>query len=197
MKLYRVFLCFVFLGLLAGAAYSQTDPGIILRSDGSSELVTTPTFGGTFQTMEGDPFLCTSAGDGSNTNCFKNGTGTTFIALHLFFAPTTAPLSCGSNSPDPFFQNCVVADGVMFNGISTTEITFSGLGSTDGCGGVACKGIQNTDDFLLGLVDINGNPDLTDNVTYSAVADIITPEPASALLFVIGMGAIALFLKRA
>ena|ERR1700722_3765200 len=196
MKLYRVFICFVFLGLLAGAAYSQTDdPGIILRGDGASELVTTPTFGGAFQTMTGEPFLCASAGDGSNTNCFQNGTGTTFIALHLFLTPTnpSLPISCGNNSLDPFFQNCFVTP----LGGSITEITFSGLGSSDGCGGVACKGIQNSDHFLLGMVDINGNPDLTDTATYSALADLATPEPASALLFVIGMGAIALFLKRA
>ncbi|MDQ1409746.1 MAG: hypothetical protein QOJ41_1481, partial [Acidobacteriaceae bacterium] len=50
----------------------------------------------------------------------------------------------------------------------------------------------------LGLLNLNGTPDTTDTATYSAVADTIgsTPEPASVLLFVIAMGAIALFLKR-
>jgi hypothetical protein len=208
MKFYRVFLCFVFLGLLAGAAYSQTtDPGVILRGDGASEGVGL-TFSGSFQTTGSDAFQCATTGvdgsptgDGSNTNCFYNNSGFTFTALHLFFAPTTAVLSCGSNSPDPFFQNCFVTDNVTVNGISTTEITFSGLGSNDGCGvEVPCAGIPDGQHFLLGLVDINGNPDTTDSASYSAVADTpttVTPEPASALLFVIGIGAIALFLKRA
>jgi hypothetical protein len=209
MKLYRVFICFVFLGLLAGAAYSQTDPGVILRGDGASEQVG-PTFGGGFQTTNADPFQCatiaadgvTPTGDGSNTNCFESISPVTVIALHLYFAPNPNPLlslGCGNNSPDPYFQNCVATDGVMFNGISTTEITFSGLGSTDACGG-GCPGIQNTNHFLIGLVNADGNSaDLTDNYTYSGVADlaVVTPEPASALLFVIGIGAIALFLKRA
>jgi hypothetical protein len=193
LKSARLFFFLVLLASSAVATFAQTiDPGVILRGDGSSEPVGL-VFAGEFQTPTGAQFACPT--DGTQDNCFSNASGFTFIALHLFFDPTTAPLSCGSNSLDPFFQNCVT-DNVIIDGSPKTEITFSGLGSTEGCGG-PCPGILDGQHFLLGLVDINGNPDTTDNAVYSAVADIPTPEPASALLFVIGIGAIALFLKRA
>jgi len=187
------------LGMVSTAANATaTDPGVILRGDGASEAVG-PIFAGAFQTPAGALFTCPT--EGPSDNCFQNESGFTFSALHLYFAPNPSlSLSCGNNSPDPFFQNCVVADDVTFNGISTTEITFSGLGSSDFCDG-DCQGIKNTDHFLVGLVTADGTtPDTTDSVSYSAVADppiSATPEPASALLFVTGIGAIALFLKRA
>jgi hypothetical protein len=203
MKLYKNLTLMVLFGMtlvlfgMASAANATTiDPGVILRGDGKS-LPVGPTFGGVFQTPAGAPFACPT--DGSSDNCFENASGLTFIALHLYFAPNPSLLiSCGDNSPDPFFQNCFVTDGVIFKGSPTTEITFSGLGSSDACDG-ACQGIKNTDHFLVGLVHTDGTPDTTDNTTYSAVAETpigSTPEPASALLFVIAMGAIALFLKR-
>jgi len=198
------------LGMMSAAANATAtdpgviDPGVILRGDGASEQVG-PAFAGGFQTTNLDAFQCATnkadgspTGDGSNTNCFQNVTGT-FTELHLFLTPTNPLLSisCGDNSLDPFFQNCVVADKIMFNGISTTEITFSGLGSSDACGEGGCQGIQNSDHFLVGLVNMDGTPDTTDNATYSAVADLpATPEPASALLFLSGLGMIASFLKR-
>jgi hypothetical protein len=182
-------------GMASTANATAIDPGIILRGDGKS-LAVGSTFGGVFQTPAGAQFACPT--DGPSDNCFENASGLTFIALHLYFAPNPLLLiSCGDNSSDPFFQNCSTTDHVIFHGSPTTEITFSGLGSTDACDG-ACQGIKNTDHFLVGLVK-DGNPDTTDNTTYSAVADTpigSTPEPASALLFVIAMGAIVLFWKR-
>jgi hypothetical protein len=190
MKLYKYLMLMGLLGIAAAGANAGpigTDPGVILRGDGLSEKVG-QTFNGGFQTTAFDKFRCSSAGDGSNTNCFENITAT-YIALHLFFAPNTLSFGCGDNGPDPFFNSCSA---------SNNEVTFS-CGDYEG----DCGGIPNSKHFLLGLVTMDGGttPDLTDtNITYKAVADLAvgsTPEPASALLFVIAMGAIALFLKRA
>jgi hypothetical protein len=195
MKLYKYLVLMFLLGMVALAANATTiDPGVILRGDGASQPVG-PIFQGAFQTPQGALFACPQ--EGPANNCFQNVSTFTFVALHLFFAAPNPLLSfgCGDNGPDPFFTNCSVSDN---------EITFSGLGSSDGgnnCGDAeSCQGIQNLDHFLIGLVNMDGSPDTTDTATYSAVADLpigSTPEPASALLFVIAMGAIALFLKRA
>jgi hypothetical protein len=201
MRLYKYLTLMFLLGMVSAAANATAiDPGVILHGDGASQLVG-PIFGGGFQTTAVDPFQCATevdgspTGDESNTNCFQNNT-VTFVALHLFFASPNPLLSfgCGDNSHDPFFGHC---------GVSDNEITFSGLGfvdSTNGCGEEGCPGIQNLDHFLIGLVNMDGSADITDTATYSAVAELpigSTPEPASVLLFVIAIGAIALFLKRA
>ena len=168
----------VMLGMASAVDATSIDPGIILRGGGASEQVG-PAFGGAFQTPDGAPFACPAA-DGPSDNCFQNASALTFIALHLFFAPNPSlTISCGNNLVDPFFQNCTVADGVLFNDVLTTEITFSGLGPSEACGVGGCQGIQNGDHFLLGLVNfMDGTPDTTDNTTYSAVADTTgsTPE---------------------
>jgi hypothetical protein len=186
MKLYKYLPLLVLLGMASATNATSVDPGVILRGDGGS-LPVGPTFGGEFQTPTGALFACPT--DGPQNNCFQNVSTFTFVALHLFFDNPLLSYSCGNNGPDPFFTNCSASDN---------EITFSGLGSSDGgnsCGEAeSCQGIQNLDHFLIGI-------DTTDNTTYSAVADLLpvgsTPEPASVLLFVIAMGAIALFLKRA
>lgn len=183
MKLYKYLTLMILLGMASAANATSIDPGVILRGDGKS-LQVGPAFGGEFQTPAGAPFECTS--DGPQNNCFQNASSLTFVALHLFFDNPLLSYSCGDNSQDPFFARCDASDN---------EITFSGLGvvdSTNGCGEGGCQGIQNLDHFEIGI-------DTTDNTTYSAMADTIgsTPEPASALLFVIAMGAIALFFKRA
>jgi hypothetical protein len=204
MRLYRVFLCFVFLGLLAGAVYSQTDPTVGLRGDGASTAIVGTTFFGTFPGADTttpcptDLSGNTNCLDYSNNNLSSPTTNTTFIALHLYFAPTNPSLTytC-DNSLDPFFTSCSVsADG--------NEVTFSGLSSTvllsaavqNSCPGGDCKGIPSGD---VELSHFSLFLESTDKLTFTGVADlaVVTPEPASALLFVIGIGAIALFLKRA
>jgi hypothetical protein len=208
MKLYKNLTLMVLFGMtlvmlgMASAAYATSiDPGVILRGDGASMPVGL-VFAGAFQTPAGAPFACPA--DGPQNNCFQNDSAFTFSALHLYFNNTSLTYSCGDNSLDPFFLNCLVNGAVNFNGSPTIEVTFSGLGFREtgdsalayvppsGCGADGCQGITFFDHFLLGI-------DTTDMTTYEAVADPLvgsTPEPASALLFVIAMGAIALFLKR-
>jgi hypothetical protein len=197
MKLYRVFLCFVFLGLLAGAAYSQTDPTVGLRGDGASTQINGTSFGGTFNNTCADT---TPNPDTPATNCLdyynnnQNSPDNAFVAIDLYLAPTLT-YTC-DNKLDPYFANCNVYNNVTFDGQLTTEVTFSGVGidATGLCGGSgqdACQGILYNDHFSLFL-------DTGDMPTFIGVAEVVTtPEPASALLFVIGIGAIALFLKRA
>jgi hypothetical protein len=194
MKLYKYLTLIVLLGMASAAYATPIDPTIILRGDGGSQPVG-PAFAGGFQTTAADPFRCTSEGDGSNTNCFQNDSAFTFSAIHLFFHNPLLSYSC-DNSQDPFFLSCNVSDN---------EVTFSGIGfdQTGLCGGGdqgPCQGITFFDHFLVGLLNPDGTPDTTDVTTYAATADPLvgsTPEPASVLLFVIAMGAIALFLKRA
>jgi hypothetical protein len=197
MKLYRYLTLMFLLGMVVAAANATaTDPGVILRSDGSSQPVG-PTFAGAFQAMATDPFVCTSAGLGPGDNCFQNVSTFTFVALTLTFHDPLHPLltfGCGANSPDPFFSSCSASGNV---------VTFSGVECVEdsGCGGIPSGVIGGGDvgHFRVGLVNLDGTSDTADtNITYQAVADIgTTPEPASALLFVIGIGVIALFLKRA
>jgi hypothetical protein len=189
MKLYKYLPLLVLLGMASATNATSVDPGVILRGDGNS-LPVGPAFPGGFQTTTADAFQCTSEGDRTNTNCFQNVSTFTFIALHLTFHNPSLSYGCGDNGPDPFFTNCSASDN---------EITFScGEG---GCPGIPSGVIDNeVGHFLIGLVNLDGSPDITDTTTYSAVADLpvgSTPEPASVLLFVIAMGAIALFLKRA
>jgi hypothetical protein len=172
------------------------DPGVILRGDGTS-LPVGPAFGGGFQATATDPFVCTSAGLGPGDNCFQNVSTFTFVALTLTFNDPLHPLltfGCGANSQDPFFSSCSASGNV---------VTFSGVECVEdsGCGGIPSGVIDGGDvgHFRVGLVNMDGTSDTMDtNITYKAVADIgSTPEPASVLLFVIAIGVIALFLKRA
>jgi hypothetical protein len=202
----------VMLGMAAAASATTIDPGVGLRGDGASELVGS-SFGGGFQTTATDAFVCATTGvdgsptgDLSNTNCFQNNT-TTYIALNLVFTnPPSNPsltYSC-DNSLDPFFLYCSGSGNVVTffglgSGVSTDSL--AGYVQTNDCPDGDCQGIQNLNHFLLALENMDGSADLTDTgITYTAVADLAvgsTPEPASVLLFVIAMGAIALFLKRA
>jgi hypothetical protein len=201
MKLYKYLTLMFLLGMVAAAANATTiDPGVILHGDGASMPVGLA-FAGGFQTTAADPFRCTSAGDGSNTNCLQNDSAFTFSALHLFFNNASLSYSCGeNNNQDPFFLNCSASDNeITFSGLGVAQYYYDG-GSGNSCGEGGCQGINFFDHFLVGLVNPDGTPDIKDMTTYEAVADPLvgsTPEPASALLFVIAMGALALFLKRA
>jgi hypothetical protein len=202
----------VMLGMSAAANGTAIDPGVGLRGDGASELVG-QTFGGGFQTTATDAFVCATSkmdgsptGDLSNTNCFQNNTAT-YIALNLVFTnPPSNPsltYSC-DNSLDPFFLYCSGSGNeVTFYGLSgevSTDFLAAYVQPND-CGDGGCQGIQNLNHFLLALENLDGSADVNDTgITYTAVADLAvgsTPEPASVLLFVIAMGAIALFFKRA
>jgi len=196
MKLYKYLTLMFLLGMVAAAANATTiDPGVILHGDGASMPVGLA-FAGAFQTPAGAPFACPT--DGPQNNCFQNDSAFTYSALHFYFNNTSLSYSCGDNGSDPFFLYCNVNGEVPFNGSPTIEVTFYGLGFPEedppnGCGADGCQGITFFDHFLVGI-------DTTDMTTYEAVADPLvgsTPEPASALLFVIAMGAIALFFKRA
>jgi hypothetical protein len=202
MKLHKYLVLMILLGMAAAANATTIDPGVVLHGDGASMPVGLA-FDGAFPTPAGAPFACPQ--EGPANNCFQNDSAFTFSALHLYFNNTALTYSCGDNSLDPFFLYCNVNGEVPFNGSPTIEVTFSGLGhpvtedylaaygQTNGCGADGCQGITFFDHFLVGI-------DTTDMTTYEAVADPLvgsTPEPASALLFVIAMGAIALFFKRA
>jgi len=197
MKLYKYLMLVGLLGIAttgANAGPIGTDPGVILRGDGLSMPITGLTFAGAFPTPTGAPFQCTS--DGPQNNCFQNANTFTFIAIHLFFDNAALTYTC-DNSQDPFFTSCqATGNEVTFSGLGFANPSFGGLGfadSSNACGGeIGCQGIQGNNHFEIG---INTN----DITTYSAIADKAsskTPEPASALLFVIAIGAIALFLKR-
>jgi hypothetical protein len=202
----------VMLGVAAAANATAIDPGVGLRGDGASVPVG-PAFSGGFQTTapEFAPFQCATTavdgsptGDGSNTNCFQNVSTFTFVALTLTFDNTLLSYAC-DNSQDPFFTSCrndPTNHAVTFYGLGSLDYAAYVGGSGNACDG-ACLGIPSGDlgHFLIALetADFTG-PDTTDMTGYTAVADLpvgSTPEPASALLFVIAMGAIALFLKRA
>jgi hypothetical protein len=192
MKLYKNLTLMVLFGMtlvmlgMASAAYATSiDPTVILRGDGASMRITGLAFAGAFPTPTGAPFECT--GGVPQNNCFQNANTFTFIAIHLLFNNTALTYTC-DNSQDPFFTSCQATGN---------EVTFGGLGSVDStnaCDG-DCRGIPGgvNGHFEIG---INTN----DMITYTGMAEKAssnTPEPASALLFVIAMGAIALFLKRA
>jgi len=181
MKLYKYLMLMGLLGIAATGANAgpiPIDPGIILRGDGKSMAITGLTFAGAFPTPTGAPFECTS--DGPQNNCFENANEFTFTAIHLFFT-SSVPLtySC-DNSVDPFFTGCSV---------STNEVTF-------GCAeGSVCQGILGGVHFSLGITGLP-NGDTASFTGFASTGFSPLPEPASSLLFVIAMGAIALFLKR-
>lgn len=176
----------VMFGVASSTYATPTDPGVGLRNDGASTPIVGTSFGGTFTDT-----CSNTSGDTNCLNFFNNNPDSsafTFVALHLFFNDPSLSYTC-DNSLDPFFLSCTPDP-------SLHEITFSGLGfdATGLCGGeVACQGIPSGGHFSLAL-------ESSDKPAFTGMADFAggtTPEPASALLFVIGIGAIALFLKRA
>jgi hypothetical protein len=206
MKLYRVFLCFVFLGLLAGAAYSQTDPTVGLRGDGASTPI------GPNDTNFAGTFPGTSCADNNTntetsvTNCldyFNNypiSPNNTFVGIQMTLTPISNAFYTCDNALDPFFTSCSVSgDTVTFSGLSSTTVHLlsAAAAQPNACGTGGCQGIPSGD--VGGLSDFSLFLTTTDTPSFTGVADlaVVTPEPASAVLFVIGIGAIALFLKRA
>ena len=183
MRLYKYLTLMFLLGMVSAAANATaTDPGVGLRGDGAS----TPILGVGFS----DTFTNTCADSNPNpetpgiTNCLdyfnansNNPPNNTFVALHLFFVDNPLLTYSCADSLDPFFTSCIV---------SGDEVTFSGGG------GIPSGGVAQSH-FSIFLTT-------GDTPAFTGVADlavVTTPEPASALLFVIGIGAIALFLKRA
>jgi hypothetical protein len=192
MKLYKYLVLTFLLGMASSTYATAIDPGVGLRGDGASTPIVGTGFGGTFtNTCSND-----TPGDTNCLNFFNNNpesSAFTFVALHLFFNPIPnldLSYTC-DNSLDPFFLSCTPDP-------SLHEITFSGLGfdATGLCGGEeedGCQGIPSGGHFSIAL-------ESADTPTFTGVADLrvaTTPEPASVLLFVVAMGAIALFLKRA
>jgi hypothetical protein len=202
MKLYKYLLLMGLLGILAtGANAGSTliDPTIILRGGGGSQPIEGVGFGGSYPASSTDAFACFNSDGGAlepDSNCFQNANEFTFTGLHLFFDNSALAFSC-DNSQDPFFTNCSVSDNeVTFSGVTNNFFSdFSAFfAPSNNCDG-NCDGIFGGNHFVLDIVG------LPDGVTtgYTGVADTAvtsTPEPASSLLFVIAMGAIALFLKR-
>jgi hypothetical protein len=183
MKLYKYLML---VGLLAIAATGAnagpigTDPTVILRGGGGSFPVG-PTFGGTF-----------AKDTANNINIdnitYNNISGQTFTDLVLLFTvsvPASLTYSCDTanvfDQNDPFFTTCTA--------LAPNKIEFSGMDMYH-------SGILAGDDFNLYIPDL---PDPS-SATFVATADVAsgtTPEPASLLLFVIAIGAIAIFFKRA
>lgn len=201
MKLYKYFLLMSLLGIVATAANAgstKIDPTIILRNGGGSQPIEGVAFGGFYPASESDAFACFNSDNNlePDSNCFQNANEFTFTGLHLTFDNLSLAYSC-DNSQDPFFTNCSVSDfEVTFSGVTNNFFSdFSAFfAPSNNCDG-GCNGIFGGTHFVLDIVG------LPDGVTtgYTGVADTAvtnTPEPASSLLFVIAMGAIALFLKR-
>lgn len=189
MKLYRFFICFVFLGLLAGAAYSQTDPGVGLRGGTTSTDITTTVFSGMFPGAPTctDPTSCADANFVDYINAIPNNA--TIVGISLTFTTDLNLSYTCDNSLDPYFTSCSYSgDTVTFSGTGTDA---TGLCGGSESGQPACPGILSGNDFRFTL-------DTGDAPSFTGMAEVVTtPEPASAVLFVIGIGAIALFLKRA
>ena len=183
MKLYKYLMLMGLLGMGIAATGANAgpipiDPGIILRGDGKSMAITGLTFAGAFPTPTGAPFECTS--DGPQNNCFENANTFPFTAIHLFFTSSVPLTYTCDNSVDPFYTGCSV---------SGNEVTF-------GCvAGSACEGIGGGAHFSLAITDLPFG-DTTSFRGFANTGFSPLPEPASALLFVIAMGAIALVLKR-
>ena len=179
MKLYRYLMLMGLLGIAATGANAgpiPIDPGIILRGGGGSIPITGLTFAGTFPQPAGNPSGCT------DPNCidYNNANDFTFSAIHLFFTSSVPLTYTCDNSVDPFYTGCSV---------SGNEVTFA-------CAeGSFCGGIGSGAHFSLAITDLPSG----DTASFRGFANTgfsPLPEPASALLFVIAMGAIALVLKR-
>jgi hypothetical protein len=200
----------VMLGMAAAANATAIDPGVGIRSDGASTAIgpISPDFSGTFPgTMCADPNTNTETP--GITNCldyFNNypiSPNNTFVGIQMTLTPIPNAFYTCDNALDPFFTSCSVSgDTVKFFGLSSPEVDLlSAVPSSEvqpnDCGTDGCQGIPSGDvtlsHFSLFLTT-------ADTPSFTGVADLAvssTPEPASVLLFVIAMGAIALFLKRA
>jgi hypothetical protein len=216
MKSYKYLTLMVLLGMtlllfgMASSTYATStpvDPTIILRGCGvsCSMPIEGVGFGGFFPTTPPPdtpppPFACFNSDGGAlepNSNCFQNANEFTFTGIHLTFDNLALAYSC-DNSQDTLFTNCSVSDNeVTFSGINNNFFRAFGdfeSSTSDGCFG-GFQGINGGCHFAL---DIVGLPDGV-KLGYEGLADTAvtnTPEPASSLLFVIAMGAIAVFLKR-
>jgi hypothetical protein len=191
MKLYKYLTLIVLLGMASAAYATPIDPTIILRGGGLSIPIEGTVFGGVFPNPD-------SSNCGEDPNCiaYHNANDFTFTGIHLTFSDSFDLAYSCDNSQDPFFTNCSVSDNVVtFSGLTNNFFSaFSVLDSSNTCDG-SCQGIGGGTPFILA---ISGLPTGA-TTSFTGLADTAvtnTPEPASALLFVIAMGAIALFLKR-
>jgi hypothetical protein len=179
MKIYRSLILMVLVAIAGASAYAtptNIDPTPILRGGGGSEPVAF-TFTGAFA----DP----AAANAGIT--YLNVSGQTFTGITLEFKTITNPpggtLSylC-DNTVDPFFQHCEE------DPTDNNKTIFFGIGP-------GFPGIPNGADFNIALFDFPSGASVTfDGTANGAVS--ATPEPASALLFLSGLGMIASFLKR-
>jgi hypothetical protein len=180
MKIYRSLILMVLLAIAGASAYAtptSIDPTPILRNGGGSEPVVF-TFTGAFS----DPTAATTG------ITYQNVSGQTFTGITLEFTTlsTTPPDGTLSylcdNTVDPFFTTCEE------DPTDNNKTTFFGIDDSH-------PGIPNLADFNISL----GNFPDGASVTFDGTANgsiSATPEPASALLFVSGLGMIASFLKR-
>jgi hypothetical protein len=182
MKLYKYLILMGLLGIAATEANAGSipiDPTVILRNGGGSEPVG-PAFGGAFAKD-------TANNIDINNITYQNISTETFTSLDLLFQTVIGGsliFNCDTNNNfdqnDPFFTTCTNP--------TANEIKFSGLDFYH-------QGILAGADFNLYIPDLP-DPSSVTFVATAGTASSVTPEPASALLFVIAMGAIALFLKR-
>lgn len=180
MKLYRIFICFVFLGLLGRAAYSTpVDPKVIINDPGPTPC------GGPLQPPCYDgsqPFMTPY---GSPTGFVYDG-ATDLTSLTIEFtgvpSPPTPTFSCQTN----IFSEC----GTSFD--SGTDIETFVLSPP-----IGMTGPQPCDfnDHLFGTCPNDLAPGATVSITF--VPDIsATPEPASIFLFGTGLCSIFFAAKR-
>jgi hypothetical protein len=194
MKLYKYLTLMILLGMASAAYATPIDPTVILRGGTNSIPIHGLLFAGFFPQPPTDPSHCLSP----DCIAYQNANDFTFTGIHLSFVDNFH-LSYGcDNSQDPFFTNCSVSDNeVTFSGLTNNFFSaFSALESSNNCGDGGCQGIGGMVHFQIAI-----SQPLPPGVTtsFTGVADTAssnTPEPASSLLFVIAMGAIALFLKR-
>jgi PEP-CTERM motif len=176
MKIYKSLILMVLLAIAGASAYAtptSIDPTPILRGGGGSTPVVF-TFTGAFAT----PAAANAGLD------YLNISGQTFTGITLDFTTVTGgPLSylC-DNTVDPFFEHC------QEDPTDNNKTIFFGIGPGH-------PGIPNLTDFNIALFDFPSGASVTFNGTANG-AFSATPEPASALLFLSGLGIIARFLKR-
>jgi len=169
----------VLFGTASSTYATPIDPAIIMRGGGGSFPIVGTVFENSFPQPPSNPSGCT---DTATPDCidYQNGNPFTFTAIHLSFVDAFGLTYTCDNSADFFFTSCSVAGNV---------VTFNGMGDYYG-------GIGSQEHFELA---ISGLPS-GDTTSFTGTADTAastTPEPASALLFVVAIGAIALFFKRA
>jgi hypothetical protein len=181
MKLYRFFICLVFLGLLAGATYSQTDPKVIL-SDPAVSNSCTPNVNSTGCYNGQQPFTLTFQSPLQTGLFVYDGTSPLKEFVLVFtMVPDGTFFECESD----IFSKCGTKASLETGGVFTEEIDFFGdpLGVPKTCDG-------NPNGCVNELFQNDGF-----GVTVQPVlAD--APEPASMLLFGTGLCSILLAAKR-